>query len=107
MLAVREGLGHVDVLADDVEQAAEPVARLGQPRVGLLAMRDVGDDAADQHAAVRAALRARAVQDHPGHAVDAEHPVGDLGILAPQKGVVEPRVQVPVLGMNARPSGGP
>ena len=36
--AVGKRLREVHVLADDVEQASEAVARLGQPRVGLVAL---------------------------------------------------------------------
>ena len=54
----------VDVLADDVEQAREALAR---PRPGALSAssrrRDVGDDAADEHAAVGPAPRAGAIPE--------------------------------------------
>ena len=56
--AVRVGKREVHVCADHVQEAREPAIRLRQPRRGLLAHRDVRDDAVDQHAAV--ALRARA-----------------------------------------------
>ena len=100
--AVRERLGEIDVLAHDVEQAAEAVARLRQSRVGLLAPRDVGDDAPDQDAAVGLAQRPRAVLDDARDAVDADDAVLDLGVLAAQQGLVEARVRVPVLGVDAR-----
>ena len=79
----------VHVLAGDVEQAGEPLAHLGQARIGLHAPRDVGDDALDGHAAVAPATRAGAVPQHPGDAVEPEQPVGDLRVLAAQQPAVE------------------
>jgi hypothetical protein len=100
--AVGERAREVDVLADHVEQTAEAIARLRQARVGLLAPRDVGDDAADHHGPVRPPLRAGAVLDRAGDAVEAQQPVFRLGVLAAQQGGVEPLVDGPVVGMDAR-----
>jgi hypothetical protein len=100
--AVGLDLRQVDVLADDVQQAGEAIARLRQPRDRVLASRDVGDDAADQHGAVGPAERARAVLDHARHAVEGEHAVLRLRVLATQQRAVERLVRLPVVGMDAR-----
>ena len=61
-------------------------------RVGLVARGDVGDDAADEHAAVRACGGAGAVPEQARDAVETGDPVGDVGVLAREQAVVEAHV---------------
>ena len=100
--AVGEHLGEVDVLADHVEQAFEALVRLRQSRSRLLPPRDVREDAADQHAAVRPAQWSRPVLDHPGDAVHADHAVLDLRVLTAQQPAIELRIPLPVVAMDPR-----
>jgi hypothetical protein len=101
-LAVGVGEGEVHVLADDVEQAREPVGRLRQSRGRLGARGDVGDDPVDQDAAVRLWSRPRAVPEHASLAVEPAQAVRDLGVLAAEERLVERGVPAPVVGMDAR-----
>jgi hypothetical protein len=89
------------VLADDVEQAGEAIARLRQLRVGPPALGDVRDDAAHQQPAVDPANGARAVAQEAGDAVDAQHPVCHVAVLAVQEAADHGSVKGPVVGMDA------
>ncbi len=100
--AVRESEREVDVSADDVEEAREAVARLGEARGGLLAGGDVGDDALDEHAAVGLRARAGAISKRARDSVETDEPVGRLGILAAQQALVERFVERPVRGRDPR-----
>ena len=100
--AVRQGEREIDVSADDVEEAGEAVARLGEPRGGLLAGGDVGDDALDEHAAVGLRARPRAIAQRARDSVEPDEAVGRLGVLAAQQAAVERLVLRPVRGRDAR-----
>ena len=77
------GERQVHVLADDVEQAREPLARLGQrarrPRARAVTSETMP---CDEHAAVGPRGAGGAVPQDPGDAVEPEQAVGDLGVLA-------------------------
>lgn len=92
----------VDVLAGDVEQPREPLAHLGDARLGVRAPCDVGDDALDRDAAAGPVPRTGAVPQRARDAVDAVQPVGDFCLLAAQQAQVEALVVVPVARMDAR-----
>ena len=76
--------GKVDVLADDVEQAGEPVGGFRRARVGLGASADVRDEPLHEHASVGATDGAGAVADQPGDAVEPGDAVAGLAIDRPR-----------------------
>ena len=94
--AVRQGKCEIDVRPDDVEKAGEAVARLSEAGCGLLADGDVGDDPFDEHAAVGLRARAGAIPQRARDPVEADEPIGHLGIVATQQAVVERLVLGPV-----------
>ena len=110
---VGERLREVDVLADDVEQTAEALARLGGAGVGLLAPRDVGDDALDAHAAVGPAARPGAIPQHARHAVEPDAAGrsprrprrSGAAVVALVRAQSRVDARLPELARRARPSG--
>ena len=100
--AVRQGERQIDVSTDDVEEACEAPARLGEPLGVLLAGGDVGDDAFDEHAAVRLRARTRAIAQRARDSVDPDEAIRDLGVVTAQQAAVERLVLRPVRGRDAR-----